>query len=173
MLLEREGISYWAEPSGIEELTEGFDPSELVIANACAKAQAVAGRRPDADAILGVDTLVALGTRVFGQPANAADAKATLMALSGKTHQVHSGVCLIINGSQRTGIETTAVRFQSLSDQQIGQYVATDEWRGRAGGYAIQSGGQRLVESVIGDLDNVIGLPLDLLLKLAPELAIN
>ncbi|MEI6664475.1 MAG: Maf family protein, partial [Actinomycetes bacterium] len=88
-------------------------------------------------------------------------------------HQVHSGVCLIINGSQRTGIETTAVRFQSLSDQQIGQYVATDEWRGRAGGYAIQSGGQRLVESVIGDLDNVIGLPLDLLLKLAPELAIN
>ena len=142
-------------PAGVEELAEG-DPREVALANARRKAAAVGGDGP----VLAVDTLVALDGRIYGQPAGEAEARATLRALSGRTHTVVSG--LWFDGEE--GVEETAVTFRSLDDALIEWYLATGEWRGRAGAYAIQERGGALVRRIDGDYLNVVGLPLGRLL---------
>jgi nucleoside triphosphate pyrophosphatase len=114
---------------------------------------------------------------VCGQPEHESDARARLRALSGREHEVLSAVALIQSpvlspqsSGERSGVARAVVRFRALSEDEIEQYVATGEWRGRAGGYAIQGYGSTLVDHVDGDLDTVIGLPVTLLAELAPEL---
>ncbi|MFM8612184.1 MAG: Maf family protein [Actinomycetota bacterium] len=132
--------------------------AEVVVARALGKARAVAALRPERP-VVGVDTEVVLADdAVLGQPADAAAAVAMLRRLAGREHRVLSGVA-VIGAGEATACVETRVRLRALTDAELADYVATGEWRGRAGGYAIQAGGGGLVASIDGDLDNVIGLP--------------
>jgi septum formation protein len=120
--------------------------------------------------VLGCDTIVVLDGVVFGKPASEEVARETLRALSDTTHEVLSGLVLLLPSVARSGLARTRVTFRSLGADLIDWYLATGEWRGRAGGYAIQGAGAVLVRSVEGDYENVVGLPLATLLDLCPEL---
>jgi septum formation protein len=123
----------------------------------------------DGRPVLGVDTAVCLDGRVYGKPADAADAERMLETLSGRTHTVRSGLCLLTPGWELLEDDATDVRFRALTPRDIGGYVASGEWEGRAGGYAIQGLGGRLVERVDGDYLNVVGLPGALLVRVLAD----
>jgi septum formation protein len=167
-ILEQLGIPFEAIiPKYAEELT-GADPMAEVERLAQGKARSVAGvaaERP----VLGVDTEVVLDGRVYGKPADAAEAEAMLDALSGKTHEVVSGLCLVTPGWEELEHAVTRVSFRTLTPRELGLYVASEEWRERAGGYAIQGLGAALVERIEGDYLNVVGLPAALLVELLAE----
>ena len=154
----------------IEEETEG-EPRDLVVRNATRKAEAVASETPDALVIAG-DTEVVIDGEVLGQPQDEAGARAHLERLSGSEHHVLGGLALIgpEAGEPRTGVDVSTVAFKELDRPLLDAYLASGEWRGRAGSYAIQGLGSALVDIVRGDVSNVIGLPVGLLLRLAPEL---
>ena len=136
----------------------GLAPVDLVRAHAEGKARSVvekAGERP----VLGVDTAVVLGDRVLGKPAGENEAAHMLTRLSGQTHVVISGLCLLAPGWEVVDHAETRVTFRELTPQEVARYVATEEWQGRAGAYAIQSRGATLVERIEGDYLNVVGLP--------------
>jgi septum formation protein len=147
------------------------DPVELVRAHAAGKARSV--HRPGRFT-LGVDTTVHLGARVYAKPIGPEDAAAMLSELAGRTHAVVSGLCLVTERGERVEHAETLVTFRRLDEEAIAGYVASDEWVGRAGGYAIQGLGGRLVERIEGDYLNVVGLPgallLDVLQQEAPVL---
>jgi septum formation protein len=170
-ILEQLGLAFSVVAPGIEELQAG-PPNEVALENAYRKAQAVASHEPEA-VILAVDTVVALGSRLYGKPAAAEDAGETLRALSGRRHAVVSGLCLIEHGHPRTAATTTMVDFRQLDEALIDWYLTSEEWRGRAGGYAIQGRGAALVERIEGDYLNVVGLPVATLLAVAPGLLKN
>ena len=144
------------------------DPVALVREHARGKARSVAVAA-DGRPVLGVDTTVHLDGRVYGKAADAADAEAMLEALSGRTHIVLSGLCLVTPGWEILEHDATAVSFRELTPRDIAGYVAAGEWEGRAGAYAIQGLGGRLVERVEGDYLNVVGLPGALLVRLLAE----
>lgn len=139
---------------------EGDDPVE----HAAGKARSVecVDERP----VLGVDTIVSCGGRVLGKPADAAEAEQMLEALSGKTHEVVSGLCLRTLGWEELHREITYVTFRTLTPRDLAWYLATHEWEHRAGAYAIQGRGAALVERIEGDYLNVVGLPAALLVRL-------
>ena len=154
----------------VAELESG-PPHEVAVENAYRKAAAVAGTRVATDAlVLGVDTVVSVGACMYGKPADAAEARATLQALRGRSHAVISGVCVLQDGRPRTAAATTLVEFRALDDALIDWYVRTEEWRDRAGGYAIQGHGAALISRIDGDYTNVVGLPVPTLLELEPRL---
>ncbi len=167
-ILEQLGISFSVVIPEVDELMSG-PPGEVVLENAHRKAAAVAASSPDA-LILGVDTVVWAGGRIYGKPADLQEAGQTLRVLSGTRHVVLSGVCLIAGGRSRTAAARTAVEFRPLDQVLIDWYLASGEWRGRAGGYAIQGRGAALVAAVDGDYLNVVGLPVATLLELEPGL---
>jgi septum formation protein len=167
-ILTRLGVSFTARPSGARELDRG-DPGVLAGENALRKARAARALGTN-EVVLGCDTLVALGGAIYGKPADEGAARQTLRALSGATHEVISGLALLLGGEERTAIARTAVTFRVLDDDLLEWYLATGEWRGRAGGYAIQGAGAALVRAVEGDYANVVGLPLATLLDVYPEL---
>jgi septum formation protein len=152
----------------VDELDSG-PPAEVVVENAYRKAAAIASSAPDA-LVLGVDTIVSLGQRIFGKPDDSGHARATLTALSGRRHAVISGVCVIERGAVRTTATTTSVDFRRIGERTLAWYLATGEWRGRAGAYAIQGAGAALVAGIEGDYLNVVGLPVATLLELLPTL---
>jgi septum formation protein len=168
-ILARLGVEFDIAAPEVEELTVG-DPEEIVVENARRKAQAVA--RPHG-LVLGCDTDVLLDGVLLGKPGNEGEAREFLERLSGREHAVLSGLVLIgpVEGEERRGVARSMVRFHELTDEQVGRYLRSGEWRERAGAYAIQGLGSTLVAAVQGDLANVIGLPVALLLELAPELA--
>ena len=116
--------------------------------------------------MLGVDTIVALEGEIFGKPASADAARRTLKRLSGRTHEVVSGVALLKPGNPQVAHEVTKVAFRSLDDELVRRYVECGEWSGRAGGYAIQGRGAGLVRRITGDYLNVVGLPVATMLDL-------
>ena len=139
----------------------GEDPVE----HAAGKARSVAGiaeERP----VLGVDTVVVCEGRVLGKPGDAADAERMLETLAGKTHEVVSGLCLRTPAWEELHEERTRVTFRPLTARDIAWYLLADEWRERAGAYAIQGLGASLVERIEGDYLNVVGLPATLLVRL-------
>jgi septum formation protein len=149
----------------VQELTAG-DPRELALENARRKALAV-----PSPLTLGADTDVALDGEILGKPAGAEQAREFLARLAGRDHVVVGGIALAQDGALReTAVEATTVRFRPLTAAEIDWYVATGEWRGRAGGYAIQGAGGALVAAIGGDYLNVVGLPLARLLTLRPGL---
>lgn len=153
----------------VEELSDG-NPPALALENARRKARAAAPGHPGAT-VLGVDTIVALDGRPFGKPCDGSEASRFLRALSGRVHEVHSGLALIFpNGEERSRGAVTRVRFRLLGEEDLAWYLASGEWRGRAGGYAIQGRGAALVEGIEGDYWNVVGLPVSLMVRLAPWL---
>jgi len=158
----------------VEELAEG-EPSELVVVNARWKAASIAATAKPGTLVIAGDTEVALDGEVLGQPENEGQAREHLERLSGREHQVHGAIALMgpdvdAEGAfeGREGVETTIVRFRELGPELLGAYLASGEWEGRAGSYAIQGLGSALVEGVSGDVSNVIGLPVPLLLRLEP-----
>ncbi len=168
-ILEQLGIAFEAVPSDVEELSSG-DPEAVARENALRKARAVAQRTGGAAArVLGVDTDVGLDGEVLGKPADAAAAAAMLARLQGRAHDVWSGVVLIADGVEHVETVRTTVRFAAADAADIERYVATEECRGRAGGYAIQGRGAWLVEAVEGDYFNVVGLPVAALRRLLEQ----
>lgn len=173
-ILEQAGIGFEVLPADVEE-TERGAPVEAATSNARAKALAVAALPAASGAlVLGVDTVVALDGRLYGQPADREEALTTLGALAGRTHEVLSGIALTgageAAGPLREGMARTRVTFRALSPAEIERYADAGEWRGRAGGYAVQERGATLVERLEGDYLNVVGLPLATLLELEPAL---
>ncbi len=110
-----------------------------------------------------------LDGKALGKPADAAEARAYLDRMAGRAHTVMSGLVVLDGGEERAGLERTTVVFKPLSDAEKERYVAFGEWRDRSGGYAIQTLGSTLVERVEGSVSNVVGLPVGLLLELAPQ----
>ena len=150
-------------PTYVERDPPGLDPDELVRAHAQGKARSV---HQGDQVTLGVDTTVAYDGQVYGKPDDVEDARRMLHDLSGQTHSVVSGLCLLGPNIDVVVHEVTRVTFRSLADQLIALYLESGEWEGRAGGYAIQGVGGRLVERIEGDYRNVVGLPGALLVSL-------
>ena len=137
------------------------DPVEHAVGKALSAAENADGRP-----VLGCDTEVICGGRVYGKATTAEEAEEMLESLSGKTHDVVSGLALITPGWQEVHREVTHVRFRPLTPRELAHYVGSREWEGRAGAYAIQGLGASLVERIEGDYLNVVGLPGALLVQL-------
>jgi len=163
-ILEQLGVEFRVEVPEVEELLDG-DPREVVLENALRKARSRPG-----ETVLGADTAVVLDGRIFGKPADAGQAEDFLRQLSGITHEVMSGIAICESGTERSDLAVTRVRFRELEQADLDWYLATGEWRDRAGGYAIQGRGAALVEAIEGDYWNVVGLPVPALLRLMPDL---
>lgn len=163
-ILEQLGIAFEVIHADVDELSEG-DPIDVARANALLKANAGRVQRPNST-ILGVDTVVALDGEIFGKPASEEAAISTLKRLSGRTHEVVSGLALAKTANPQVVHEVTKVEFRALDDDLVRRYVETGEWSGRAGGYAIQGIGAGLVRRIMGDYLNVVGLPVAKLLDL-------
>jgi septum formation protein len=149
----------------VDEVEEG-DPREVARDNAARKARAaVAGAGP-ADTVLGADTVVALDGRILPKPGDAEQARAWLRSLSGREHLVVSAICVAAGGGEREATSGTIVRFRALTEAEVDWYLGTGEWRGKAGGYAIQGRGAALVAAISGDYWTVVGLPVPALLEL-------
>jgi septum formation protein len=169
-ILEQLGIPFDVVEPRYEEVTPPglADATQVVRQHAQGKARSVvddAGDRP----VLGVDTEVVLQGQIFGKPADATEAEQMLEDLSGKTHVVMSGLCLLTPGWEVVEHEGTRVTFRELTPRDLASYVATGEWEGRAGAYAIQGRGGALVRSIEGDYLNVVGLPASCLVRLLAE----
>jgi septum formation protein len=169
-ILQSLGLRFTVRPVDVRERERG-NPEQIALQNALRKAEAatrsVEARR---EVVLGCDTVVSLGGRIHGKPRDERAARRTLQALSGATHRVFSGVAVLGAGRPRTAVARTAVSFRRFDEQLVEWYVATGEWRGRSGGYAIQKAGSALVRAVRGDIQNVVGLPVARLLDIYPEL---
>lgn len=176
-LLERLGVPFTVRASEAEELEQGEDPAAVAVENALRKARAV--QRPDRrEAVIGCDTIVVLDGIIYGKPPDAATARQTLRALGGRTHEVISGLALLLpegEGSQqvlqRTAVARTMVTFRPIDEELLEWYVGTEEWQGRSGGYAIQGAGAALALAVEGEEENVVGLPLATLREIYPEIS--
>lgn len=173
-ILEQLGIPFEPRPTAAEE-TEAGEPFAVAAENARRKAAAgraalAAGERGRA-VVLACDTVVALGGRVYGKPADTAQAAAFLAELQGATHDVLGALALALpDGRVLERTDRTLVTFHPLEPAQAAAYVATGEWKGRAGGYAIQGRGAALVERIEGDYLNVVGLPVPALVALVQGL---
>ncbi len=183
-LLRDLGIPFTVAVSEATELTDGRPVSRLAQDNALAKV--LGARLPEGLGsgafVLGTDTLVSLGRKVMGKPASAEEAREMLTALSGRRHRVVSGVALArsVGGSLQTpgtrvrvAAAVTEVAFARLSKEQIEAYVESGEWRGKAGGYAVQGVAALFVRGLRGEYTSVVGLPLHLLYGLFSELGFD
>jgi septum formation protein len=170
-ILEQLGVPFEVRPADVQEAADG-DPETVARDNALLKATVVAGLSPGRT-VLGVDTLVTIDGEIFGKPPTVEAAAAMLLRLQGREHEVLSGVAIVdaaVGAVPRSRVDRTLVRFAPLSTAEIGAYVATGEWRGRAGSYAIQGRGAALVDGITGDYLNVVGLPVPALRELLPGL---
>jgi septum formation protein len=169
MILDQLGIPYDVlAPTYAEEDPPKANAVRLVREHARGKARSVAaqaGERP----VLGVDTAVSLGGKIFGKPANAAEAERMLEELAGETHVVVSGLCLLTAAWELVEHDSTRVTFRELTPREIAHHMTHGEWEGRAGGYAIQGRGAAIVEEIEGDYLNVVGLPAALLVRTLAE----
>jgi septum formation protein len=167
-ILEQLAIPFEAVVPQYDEELLSADPIAEVERHAQGKARSVAGiagNRP----VLGVDTEVVLDGCVYGKPGDEGEAEAMLEELSGQTHEVVSGLCLLTPAWEELRHAVTRVSFRALTPRELGLYVVSEEWRERAGGYAIQGLGAALVERIDGDYLNVVGLPTALLVRLLAE----
>ncbi len=164
-ILRKLGVEFEVVVPGVEELYGG-DPEVEVLENARMKAAAV-----ERDGlVIACDTDVVLDGKALGKPADAAEARSYLDRMAGRAHTVLSGLVLLREGEELSGLERTKVTFKDLSDAEKERYVRFGEWEGRSGGYAVQTLGSTLVERLEGSVSNVVGLPVGLLVELAPEL---
>lgn len=174
-LMSRAGFEFTVKTSNAQESYDpSLSPAQIAASLARLKAEAVAQSLGAQDAqgalVVGADTIVALGNTIYGKPADAADACRMLGELSGKTHQVITGVCIVDGDEVRTFAEETDVTFRALSTAEIEAYVADGEPMDKAGAYGIQGEGGKLVDHIDGDFDNVVGLPIKRLAPMLEEL---
>jgi len=159
-LLQEAGFEIIIRPADVDELTGGLAPRDLVIANAERKALHVAADHRG-DLILGADTVVVLDGEILGKPRDKSHASEMLGRLSGRVHEVLTGVCLVRGGTRKVClfVESTCVAFRSLDEAMIQAYLADIDPLDKAGAYAAQDDRGRLIERIEGSLENVIGLP--------------
>jgi septum formation protein len=179
-LLRNAGIPFVVQPTDIPEVPQqGEAPRSFAERMAREKALAVFRQRPD-DFVLGADTIVVVEARILGKPRDGADAARMLRLLSGRRHQVTTGVCLVgpqlrtENRKPETGFEdvrseTTVVAMEALSDDDIRSYISSGEPMDKAGAYAIQGRASRWISRIEGDYSNVVGLPVSLVYKMLRE----
>lgn len=161
-LLGRLGIPFRVVVSDAEEIAGGeLSAIEVAMRNARAKASAVLDTLSEDACVIGADTIVVLDGTIFGKPRDEEDARRMLHALSGRTHQVITGVCIARKDGTHAFAETTDVTFRDLSEDEVEAYVATGEPLDKAGSYGIQGLGGALVDHIDGDYDNVVGLPVE------------
>ena len=170
-LLETLGVDLSVRAADIDETPRrGEPPRDYVQRLSAEKAAAVAMTVPATTLVIAADTTVDLAGRILGKPESVDDARSMLSALSGATHQVHTGVTVRRGDESITAVATTAVTFTTVTRALLDWYVATGEPVDKAGAYAIQGAGALLVERVDGSVTNVIGLPLTLVARLTAEL---
>lgn len=159
MLLERAGLEFEVLVSGVDEtVPEEFTPAQTVECLAQRKGEAVFSLRPDC-IVIAADSVVVIDGLILGKPKDDEDAKVTLRRLSGRTHEIYTGVCLLTGEQKEVFHNVTKVEFYPLSDEEIAEYVSMGESRGRAGSYGIEGLGVTLVRSIQGDYSNIVGLP--------------
>lgn len=159
MLLEQAGVSFEVVVSGVDEtVPASLSPAQTVELLAERKGKAVLPLRPDKP-IIAADSVVSIDGLILGKPKDDQEAKATLRRLSGRTHQIFTGVCLLANGREEVFHQSTKVTFYPLTEEEIADYVALGESQGRAGAYGIEGIGVVLVQSIEGDYSNIVGLP--------------
>jgi nucleoside triphosphate pyrophosphatase len=166
-ILTQLGVAFRIAEPAYEETPLPVAPHELAEAHSRGKALSVAAE--EGETVLGVDTVVVVDGQVLGKPEDAAEAVRMLTLLAGRAHEVVSGLTLHDEHATDTAHAVTTVRFRPLEAAAIEAYVARREWRGRAGGYAIQESGAALVTGVEGDFFNVVGLPVALLVGMLRE----
>ena len=168
------GVEFETFAANVQELSDG-EPDMVVLENARRKARAGREAAGEAtDIVLGADTEVVVSGRVLGKHIDEPAARRCLELLSGRSHEVFGAIVLLeAGGGERSGVARSRVTFRELDDRVIALYLASGEWRDRAGGYAIQGLGSVLVERLEGDFSNVVGLSIPLLLELAPGLSPN
>jgi septum formation protein len=164
-ILEQLGVPFEVRPADVDELEAG-NPFLVATENAARKAAAVSG-----DLVLGADTVVALDGRILGKPTDEEQAREFIEALASRTHIVVGGLAVRRrDGEERSAAVATSVAFRDLGPAEVARYVASGEWRDRAGGYAIQGHGATLVRTIEGDYLNVVGLSVATLMELVPDL---
>lgn len=159
-LLTQAGYTFEVVPAHIDETRRaGEDPAAYVERLALEKAQAIHAQHPDAT-VLGADTTVVLNGEVLNKPKDIEEAARMLRALSGCTHQVHTGIAVVTRNAQRSHVETTNVVFASIPEEELAAYLATGDSLDKAGAYGIQGYAARWIPRIEGDFFNVMGLPL-------------
>ncbi len=199
-ILRKLGVGFEVVVSGVEELIGGDPETEVLenarrkahaVADAASRAGGAAGGTAPEEAsataggggspaatgparqqrfVIACDTDVVLDGRALGKPGDEAEAREYLDRLAGRAHEVLSGLVVLAGGEERSGLERTTVVFKQLDEVVKERYVRFGEWRGRSGGYAIQTLGSTLVARIEGSVSNVVGLPVGLLVELAPDL---
>ena len=164
--------NFIVEVSDAQEAQSADDPKALAVANAVLKAQSVAAKHPDA-VVIGADTIVVLDGEIFGKPDGVAGAEAMLARLSGKRHEVITGLAICAGGSVYTAAEVTEVYFGAMTAAEIKTYAASGEPLDKSGSYALQGGATKFIEKIHGDWSNVVGLPVYRLKRLAEAAGIN
>jgi septum formation protein len=173
-LLQEAGYRFAIDPANIDEdqYPPGLSPGELAQWLALRKAELIADRHRD-DVVLGADTVVALGSELLGKPSDPAHAQRMLRTLSGTTHDVITGVAVLHRaaGFHQAAQVFSRVQMRALSEREISDYVASNEWQGKAGGYGIQDA-DPFVTRISGDLTNIVGLPMEKTMELLAQAGI-
>ncbi|MBR4428796.1 MAG: septum formation protein Maf [Clostridia bacterium] len=172
-ILDKLGVAFDIIPSNADENDVSGSADEIVMSLARRKAESVAKGLTGA-LVIGCDTLVALGDEIFGKPGSVSQAEGMLSELSGNTHRVLSGLCLIdtVTGSMRVSRDVTYVSFRKLGQDEIRAYAESGEPMDKAGAYAIQGGAGRFVSEVNGSYDNIVGFPSELFLREVRQMGI-
>jgi septum formation protein len=174
-LLREARYDFIAQTASITELTVDFlTPSELTLLNACRKTLSIARIQPEA-VVLGADTLVALGTSIFGKPADLAEARRMLTRLSGRTHEVLTGIAISNFSERRTlsAVVESEVRFRKLDADLIDRYLSRIDPLQKAGAYAAQVDPETVIERIDGSFTNVVGLPMETVSRLLTEFGVR
>ena len=159
-ILELADLKFDVMPSDAQEITTKTAPNEVVMELASLKAKDIYKKSEKQSMIVGADTVVAYQGQILGKPTDKADAKRLLTMLSGQTHEVYTGVCVIEDGKTKTFYEETKVTFYEISDEQIDHYIKTGEPMDKAGSYGIQGKAAVFIKGIEGDYYNVVGFPI-------------
>lgn len=159
-ILELADLKFDVMPSDAQEITTKTAPNEVVMELASLKAKDIYKKSEKQSMIVGADTVVAYQGQILGKPTDKADAKRMLTMLSGQTHEVYTGVCVIEDGKTKTFYEETKVTFYEISDEQIDHYIKTGEPMDKAGSYGIQGKAAVFIKGIEGDYYNVVGFPI-------------
>lgn len=171
-LLQKLCKNFVVQVSDAEEVQQADSPGALAVENAKLKAASVAKKNPGA-VVIGADTIVVLDGEIFGKPDGATGAEKMLARLSGRRHEVITGLALIVGGKVFTATEVTEVFFGPMTPEEIREYVATGESLDKSGSYALQGGATKFIEKIHGDWSNVVGLPIYRLRRLAQSAGID
>ena len=159
-ILELADLEFDVMPSDAQEITTKTAPNEVVMELASIKAKDIYKKSEKQSMIVGADTVVAYQGQILGKPTDEADAKRMLTMLSGQTHEVYTGVCVIEDGKTKTFYEETKVTFYEISEDEIERYIETGEPMDKAGSYGIQGKAAVFIKGIEGDYYNVVGFPI-------------